>query len=94
MLLVVRDENNQIKGAIEILVVDRLGQLDPKGQYAWIEQFELSKGANIKEVLAEIVYQASLVLHDVMYVYWRRKEKTLDKIHIYPRHRILALARR
>ena len=94
MLLVERDISGCLEAAMEVRVVDRLGQMAPAGTYLWIEQFEVSEGTEMKDVLARLIQQLDTLLPQIRQVYWVRRDKTGKRLHTYNRTRLVSWARK
>ena len=75
MLTVVRDEQGRILAACEWFMRDTAGRIDSNGTLVWLEQVELSQGADLRQVAAYLIAEIGMLKPEATGAYWVRRDK-------------------
>ena len=94
MLLVHRDAMGYLEAALEFRVVDIKGQLEPSGQFIWVEQLELNPRIDASLHLQRFITEICLHVPQAIWAYWERREKTGRTLHCYSRSQLCKRVRR
>jgi len=86
MLEIIKGDGGDIIGVCEYFIVDQKGHLDDNGEYCWIAETELSKSAEHKGYLREMVRLVIAKVPNCRFGYFWRKQKYESRPpHIYSR---------
>ena len=95
MLLTIRSAGI-IQSVLDYYLVTDTGKLvfDGSGTWLWVEQLEVSNGANGRWVIRECIRRLAEAIPQAQGAYWVRKGKTGTTIKQYTRERLVRLAMR
>ena len=94
MLSTLKSDNGIIKAAMEFQVVNTDGTLDPAGEYIFVNQLEKSSGEPFFPTVKKLIQDAAKRTPGTKYVYWERRDKFLQKLHIYKKSKLIEFSRR
>jgi hypothetical protein len=90
MLVVPCDGLGNIEAACEWHLVDRLGQRDPKGQYIYVDDMQMSSGVSGVIAIRKIRRMIAQAAPNAVGAYWERWAKNgNDKLHAFKRSQLV-----
>ena len=85
MLLVERDAQDRLVGAMEVWLVNQHGQMVADSSVMMVNQLELTPGYAAKAVIQRFVIRLARLFPNVQKIYWQRLDKPGAPIHSYDR---------
>ena len=94
MLLVQRGLWGDLLACVECRVVNAQGQLDPFGEYVWVEQFECNPHLDTRQVIRRFLEEGARLAPTAKWGYWIRRDHPRRKLKCYARNQLVTFARR
>ena len=90
MIETLKDDKGEIKAVIEWWIVDNRGQFDPKGNYIFVNEVDISKSSENNGVLKTFIKIITDKIPYAKYCYFQRRKYDM-RIKMYSRRQWLKL---